>query len=127
MLQIYPSSLLLVSVFGLVDAAVVTMFSPLIGKYIDHTERLTAATRMYLLQNFTVAVSAGSGLVLLWRGVDAPRTAVYWIFVVLSIITGALSSLGATGASLSVEREWTKALSENNSEQLATMNVCNIM
>ena len=89
---------------------------------------------MYIAQNLSVAASAAAclALVLGW-GADpasaeaavpsqAPHNAVYWALVVLAIVFGAASTLGAMGASLAVEREWTKALSCGDSAALAEMN-----
>jgi iron-regulated transporter 1 len=141
MLEIHPSSLLLVSIFGLCDAAAVVVFGPAVGIFVDSMPRLKAACTMYIVQNTAVAVSAASclTLVLKWgssatgsssatatataAAAVAPHHGVaYWIFVVMAMTAGAISSIGALGATLSVEREWTKTLSGNDSDALAKMN-----
>lgn len=53
-MQVHPTSLLLVSVFGLLDAAVSVVFGASVGQWVDRTDRLLAAQRMYLLQNSEV-------------------------------------------------------------------------
>lgn len=120
------SSLILVSAFGVVDSVAVTAFAGRVGAWIDRQPRLKAAKTMYFIQNFAVALSACACVPLISKGEYIPmiehRSAMYWILVVVAILCGAASSLGATGATLSVEREWVKALCQNNSIQLAKMN-----
>lgn len=130
MLDIHPSSLLLVSIFGLCDAAAVVILGPAVGSFLDKTPRLRAACTMYVAQNACVAISAAAclALVLKWGSaatavvVTAHGGIIYWIFVVVAIMAGSLSSVGALGATLSVEREWTKTLSGGDSDALAAMN-----
>ena len=49
------------------------------------------------------------------------------VSVVLTIFVGSASSVGALGASLSVEREWTKTLHHSDPAKLAKLNAgaCN--
>jgi len=123
MLEIRPSSLLLVSVFGLCDAAAVVVGGPAVGAFVDSTPRLNAASRMYVLQNTMVAACAITCILLLWTtGGDEFRGILYWGLVVIAVATGSASSIGSLGASLSVEREWTKALCAGDSDNLAKMN-----
>lgn len=140
MLEIHPSSLLLVSIFGLCDAAAVVLFGPAVGLFVDSMPRLKAACTMYIVQNTAVAVSAASclTLVLNWGSLAYPSSSTettsgtllpsphhglaYWVFVVIAILAGSISSIGALGATLCVEREWTKTLSGTDSVQLASMN-----
>lgn len=121
MLQVHPSSLLLVSVFGLCDAATIALFGPAIGTLVDSIPRLRAACIMYIVQNVAVFTSAVMCLALLWRPEHFGDTT-YWVLVSCAIAAGSVSSLGALGASLSVEREWTKTLSCGDSVELTRMN-----
>jgi len=89
---------------------------------ICRTPRLEAACRLYIVQNASLAACAATCLSLLWGSQAGMHVAIYWTLVVLTIITGSISSLGAMGASLSVEREWTKALCASDSEALAQTN-----
>lgn len=119
MLQVHPSSLLLVSVFGLCDAATIALFGPAIGTLVDSSPRLRAACTMYIVQNVAVFASALMCLALLWQ---RPEGTIFWVLVSCAIVSGSVSSLGALGASLSVEREWTKTLSCGDSVALTQMN-----
>ena len=74
---------------------------------------------MYRLQNAAVAVSAFSAFLTSFLTIGSP---VYWITVLATILIGAVSSVGCQGSSLSVEREWTKALCQEDSTSLAAVN-----
>ena len=121
MIEIYPSSLFLVALFGICDSAAVTLLSPYIGYLVDGLPRYKAACSMYLLQNISVFVSAFGCLLLLWRKSEENAFFFYGMIAV-SILATCLSSLGATGASISVEREWTKTLCRGNDSDLAAVN-----
>ena len=83
------------------------------------TPRLAAATTMYRLQNAAVAVSAFCAFVASCLGLGS---FLYWVCVLALIFAAAVSSIGCQGSSLSVEREWTKALCQGDSASLAGLN-----
>ena len=74
---------------------------------------------MYLLQNMSVAISAGAAVAALYLNL---RDSIFWTCVACAMLAGSVSSAGALGATLSVEREWTKALCQGNSARLAHLN-----
>ena len=74
---------------------------------------------MYRLQNAAVAVSAFSAFVASYLGLGS---LLYRACVLALIFAAAISSVGCQGSSLSVEREWTKALCQGDSASLAGLN-----
>ncbi len=62
----YPDTLLLVSLYGLLDALVKLACGSAIGSFVDRTERWPAATAMYCLQNGCIAASAVCAGLLIW-------------------------------------------------------------
>ena len=74
---------------------------------------------MYRLQNAAVAVSAFCAFVASYLGLGS---FLYWVCVLALIFAAAISSVGCQGSSLSVEREWTKALCQRDSAALASLN-----
>ena len=74
---------------------------------------------MYRLQNAAVALSAFSAFVTSYLGLGS---FLYWACVLALILAAAISSVGCQGSSLSVEREWTKALCQGDSASLAGLN-----
>ncbi|CAK0739466.1 hypothetical protein CVIRNUC_001168 [Coccomyxa viridis] len=119
LLELHPDSLALVALFGLVDSLAQVLAGPYIGVFIDRTPRLAAATSMYRLQNAAVAVSAFGAFVASYLGLGS---FLYWACVLALIFVAAVSSIGCQGSSLSVEREWTKALCQGDSASLAGLN-----
>lgn len=84
------------------------------------TERLKAASSMYILQNAAICLSAVA--VLLALKITAAWPVPFWFFTSLAIIAGSISSVGCIGSAVSVEREWTKTLSQGDSNVLAHLN-----
>ncbi len=74
---------------------------------------------MYVLQNAAVALSALSALVSLQ---STQGSTWFWAGAVCTIAVGSISSVGAQGSTLSVEKEWTVVLCEGNSAALAKLN-----
>lgn len=74
---------------------------------------------MYMLQNGAVAFSALSALVSYH---SQQGSVVFWIATTITIIIGSISSIGSQGSTLSVEKEWTTALSQGDSTRLAQFN-----
>ena len=122
LVHLYDGSLFMVAVFGLLDSLVIVLSSPFLGRYVDSSERYTAATTMYFVQNIATAVSSVGLWMLLYRK-EMKHGMLGVVFVGLCILSACAASLGAVGSSISVEREWTKTLCGSNDENmLASMN-----
>lgn len=77
---------------------------------------------MYVLQNAAVALSAVSAL----AGIHfEQRSPAFWAAAVSTIAFGSISSVGAQGSTLSVEKEWTTALCSGDSIAMAKVNAGN--
>ena len=122
LIRLYDS-LFMVSLFGLFDSLSVALLTPYMASFVDSMERYQAATSMYFVQNLGTCVSSAGFLVLLSS--DWMQNGFMAIFVVsICIIAACISSLGAMGSTISVEREWTKALCGYNYDdgQLSEIN-----
>jgi iron-regulated transporter 1 len=106
-----------VSAYGLLDDAARVASGGAVGRYVDTNERRAAACRLYALQHACVAVSCAAAAAAL--ACTGPGRAVLACVVVAS---GAFAGVGASGSSLSVEREWTKALHADDAAALTTLN-----
>lgn len=74
---------------------------------------------MYVMQNTAIVLSALSALVSL----QAHQGSVFfWAGAACTIAVGSVSSIGAQGSTLSVEKEWTVVLCNGNSAALAKVN-----
>eukprot|EP00884_Botryococcus_braunii_P015391 jgi/Botrbrau1/2535/Bobra.0079s0023.1 len=119
MLELQPSSLQLVAVCGLLGSAARFLAGGAVGRYVDRTERYKAACTAYVLQNAAIAVSASAA----WLALGSRGTpALLWLFTSVAILASAVSGVGCMASLVSVEREWTKTLSQGDSEMLASLN-----
>lgn len=74
---------------------------------------------MYVMQNTAVVLSALSALVSLQ---SQQGSVFFWAGKACTIGVGSVSSIGAQGSTLSVEKEWTVVLCNGNSAALAKVN-----
>ena len=121
LLDILPNSLLLVSIFGLLDNGVRVIFGGMVGRYIDKSPRLQGAVNCYVFQNLCIA-AAGLGLSASLAGLLEHQSVSYWIIVSFSLVLAALASVGSSGIQISVERSFPKVLYQDSEADLSTMN-----
>lgn len=128
LIKLFPDSLLLVSIFGLLDNIVRLLFGSVIGQFVDRKERLEGALTCYGIQNVCIGTSAAAAavLTLLDTGKDGslqPSHTVWtWILTVIVLLAGASSSIGSLGAAVAVEREYAKTLCGHDSAALRKLN-----
>jgi hypothetical protein len=93
----------------------------LLPPWLCRVSRLRGATQMYMVQNLGCAAAAATVLPLLQ---PAPPTAPWLpgLLIALSVVCGSLSGIGAAGSNWIVERQWPKALCQENSSALAALN-----
>ena len=87
--------------WGLLDGLVSVLCGAAVGAWVDSQPRLVAASRMYLLQNSSLAASAAAALGLLWSGVRSGP--LFWAGLAVTMAAGSASTLGALGSTLSGE------------------------
>lgn len=120
LIKVYNDSLFMVALFGLLDSLVVSLASSHLGILVDSLERLKGACVMYLGQNVGIFVASIGFYILLSR--SEHDSVGDYIVVSMSIMAACLSSLGAMGATISVERGWTKALCGEDVAMLSSVN-----
>jgi len=76
---------------------------------------------MYTLQSLAVAISATFVLVAILQ-LSTDTTLLSTALKIGTIIFSALSSVASLGSTISVEKEWTKQLCQNDLKQLARLN-----
>lgn len=119
LVQLYNDSLFMVALFGLLDSLAIVLSSPYLGRYVDRSERYSAASNMYFWQNIGTFVSSLGFWILLHR--DEKKDGPVGVsFAVLCILSACISSVGAMGSCISVEREWTKSICGSNDGNILT-------
>ncbi|GAX73941.1 hypothetical protein CEUSTIGMA_g1391.t1 [Chlamydomonas eustigma] len=128
LIDLYPDSLLLVSIYGVLDNAVRVTLGGVIGSYLDRAERWPGARNCYMLQNGLI-FGAGAGMSVVLSGVlGEPGTPtedmkwLYWLLVGSSLMLSSASSIGSTGIMIAVEKRMPKLLCGENSQALSQMN-----
>lgn len=120
-LEIYKDSLFFVSLFGLVQALASILFSPSVGMYIDRAPRLKAVCVFYFLQNMGLVLAALASLVLLSNKAN-PSGTTGTLSALAVVAFGIWSRAGTMGGTIAIEKDWTKALTGTNSQELAKLN-----
>ena len=69
-IHLYQDSLLLPAIYGVISSIIVFFASPLIGKWIERTQRLREIQVSLFLQNGSVAISALSFVFYEWAPID---------------------------------------------------------
>ncbi|KAF4544417.1 Iron-regulated transporter [Lasiodiplodia theobromae] len=118
--SIYPGTLLPMSVYALSRQASAIVLSPVIGRFIDNSNRLKVVRLSIVLQRFTVATSCALFWFLAtgWSWVKALQSGALAILAVLACI----EKLCAIMNLISVERDWVVVIAEENEGALRVLN-----
>lgn len=120
MIQIMPNTLLLSALFGFTEAATRVFAGPLVGDWVDHTNRLRVVKVSLMIGNGSIVLAAVLIVMLLQDSVRQDGS--FWFLVVLLLLLGALSSVGSLGTNLAVEKEWVKIMCAGDSMMLSKTN-----
>lgn len=119
--QLRPKTLLLPSVFGLVDSAAISVFGSIIGSWMDKVTVWNCFLTSVAFQNTMVLLSGCLIFVLL----EATLNLSHLMFVLLTslaIVCGAGSSLGSLGSKICLEKKLARALTCDDSRALTQLN-----
>ncbi|XP_052159405.1 solute carrier family 40 member 1 [Oryza glaberrima] len=111
MIRIWPGSLLLTAVYGVVEASAVAALGPVVGAVVDRLSYLRVL-RLWLLAQGASFVAAGASVttLLVYGGrLAAAAAAGFPAFVALVVVTnvsGALAALSTLAGTILIEREW---------------------
>ncbi|RWS05807.1 solute carrier family 40 member 1-like protein, partial [Dinothrombium tinctorium] len=125
LIKLYPQSLLLAAIQGILNSVAVIVFSPAIGRWIEKSPRLLEAKITLFIQNGSVIISAFfASLYFIKDDVDSDYFDKQWItrvapiaFVLFSVIAQVFSC----GYTLVLEKDWLLAL-VSNQEELTHLN-----
>lgn len=119
--NIYPNTLLPMSIYALVRALAAVLFSPFIGQYIDRTDRLISIRIFIVGQRCAVICSC----MLFWTMLEKAHVLSTWVggvaLALLSVLA-CIEKLSATANTVSVERDWVVVIGNNNEAYLQDMN-----
>ncbi|CAG0920923.1 unnamed protein product [Notodromas monacha] len=120
---LFPESLALTAIYGLILAASILIFGSTIGFWIDHTPRLQAARIALLVQNCSVAVCAVILCILLtysdqWEA-EGNQTLIL-IAQIGVVLIADVASLASEAQRIILERDWIVIISGGDLEELAS-------
>ncbi|KAL8232521.1 hypothetical protein R6Q57_002299 [Mikania cordata] len=118
MINVWPDSLLLAAAYGVVESVTITLFGPLVGKWVDNSTYPKVLRVWLLTQNLSFMV-AGVTVVGLLISPDTNATK-FTLLVVLTNLSGAVAVLSTLAGTILIEREWVVVISEGHSSNLLT-------
>ena len=113
-----PNSLFLTAVYGLALSLSVFVGSPLLGKWIDKTQRLKTMGILLTIQNTAVVLSAT--LLVIQRKYGSENT-VYETYATV-IVLGSIGMLASQGCRIAIQRDWIVVVAAGESDFLAQLN-----
>ncbi|KAK6943414.1 Ferroportin-1, partial [Dillenia turbinata] len=121
MIDIWPDSLLLAAVYGVVESASTALFGPFIGQLLDRLTYLQVLRLWLLIQNLSFVI-AGCSVVglLVYADLIASRLTAFIPLIVLTNLSGALGVLSTLAGTILIEREWVVVISEDHPPEMMT-------
>ncbi|XP_075485955.1 solute carrier family 40 member 2-like isoform X2 [Primulina tabacum] len=121
MINVWPDSLLLAAVYGVVESASTALFGPLIGQWVDKLSYIQVLQLWLLSQNLSFMVAGGGVLgILVYTGSMSLNFTAFISLVVLINISGAVGVLSTLAGTILIEREWVVVISEGQSPDVLT-------
>lgn len=111
MINIWPDTLLLTALYGVVESASIALFGPLIGQWVSMLSYVKVLQLWTLTQNLSFIVAGGTVISLLrYSGL---KTMAFVSLVSLTCFSGAVAVLSTLAGTILIEREWVVVMSED--------------
>ncbi|KAL3753515.1 hypothetical protein ACJRO7_000853 [Eucalyptus globulus] len=121
MINIWPDSLLLAAVHGVVENASTALFGPIIRKWMDRLSYVKVLQLWLVTQNFSFIVAGGTVLGLLaYPDLKSTSVQAFVLLVPLTNVYGAVGVLSTLAGTILIEREWVVVMSEGQAPTLLT-------
>ncbi|GFS38550.1 iron regulated 1 [Actinidia rufa] len=143
MIHVFPNSLLLPAVYGVVESASTALFAPVVGQLVDsltyvkvysdlypfvhrtlleNSETYSNVLRFWLLtQNLSFIVAGGTVIALLvYADLKCTNFMAFMSLVILTNVSGAAGVLSTLTGTILIEREWVVVISEGHPPEVLT-------
>ncbi|CAI9111730.1 OLC1v1012023C1 [Oldenlandia corymbosa var. corymbosa] len=125
MINLWPDSLFLAAVYGMVDSASIALFGPLIGSWVDYYPYLIVVKVWLFAQNLSFLIAGGAVIALLLAlhddgKVGEGKKMAFLLMVFVINVSGAVGVLSTLAGTILVEREWVVVISQTHSEEFLT-------
>ncbi|XWS43906.1 hypothetical protein CRYUN_Cryun16bG0144900 [Craigia yunnanensis] len=121
MISVWPDSLLLAAIYGVVESASAAVFGPIIGRWVDRLTYVKVLQLWLVTQNLSFIIAGGSVMALLvFSSLKFTNLVAFISLVILTNISGAVGVLSTLAGTLLIEREWVVVISEGYPPDLLT-------
>ncbi|KAE8719143.1 Solute carrier family 40 member 1 [Hibiscus syriacus] len=121
MIGVWPDSLLLVAIYGVVESSSTALFGPIIGRWVDSLTYAKVLQLWLVTQNLSFIIAGGSVMALLvFPSLKFTSIVAFIALAILTNISGAVCVLSTLAGTILVEREWLVVISEGNPPSLLT-------
>ncbi|CAM8964720.1 unnamed protein product [Rhodiola kirilowii] len=121
MINIWPESLLLTAVYGVVETSSTALFGPMIGQLVDRFTYMKVLRLWLVTQNISFIVAGGTVVgLLVYSSLKYTNLAAFISLVVLTNVFGAVSILSTLAGTILIEREWVVIISEDHPPETQT-------
>ncbi|XP_022719859.1 solute carrier family 40 member 1-like [Durio zibethinus] len=121
MINVWPNSLLLAAIYGVVESASTALFGPIIGRWLARLSYVKVLQLWLVTQNLSFIVAGGAVMALLVFSSLKFRNLLAFIFlVILTNISGAIGVVSTLAGTILIEREWVVVISEGYPPGLLT-------
>ncbi|GAB4833250.1 Solute carrier 40 member 2 [Ancistrocladus abbreviatus] len=114
MINIWPNSLLLTAVYGLVESGSIALFGPIIGAWVDRLTYVKVLQLWSFTQNLSFVVAGGTVVALLaCSDLKSRHFMTFSLLVGVTYFSGAVGVLSTLAGTILIEREWVVVISED--------------
>ncbi|AED90628.1 iron regulated 2 [Arabidopsis thaliana] len=121
MIYLWPNSLFLTAMYGVVESGSATLFGPIVGQMIDGMSYVKVLRLWLVTQNLSFIVAGGAVVALLVvPDLKSQNFPVFATLVVLTNLSGAIGVLSTLAGTVLIERDWVVVMSEGHSPAVLT-------
>ncbi|CAH8269925.1 unnamed protein product [Arabidopsis lyrata] len=121
MIYLWPNSLFLTAMYGVVESGSAAIFGPIVGQMIDGMSYVKVLRLWLVTQNLSFIVAGGAVVALLLvPDLRSHNFPVFAILVVLTNVSGAIGVLSTLAGTILIERDWVVVMSEGHSPTVLT-------
>lgn len=121
MINLWPDSLLLAAIYGVVESASTVIFGPIIGQWVDRLTYLKVLRIWLVTQNLSFIVAGSSVVALLAMStLKFTNFTAFVLLIALTNVSGAVGALSALAGTILIEREWVVVISEGSFPEVLT-------
>uniref|UniRef100_A0A7C8Z423 Solute carrier family 40 member n=1 Tax=Opuntia streptacantha TaxID=393608 RepID=A0A7C8Z423_OPUST len=118
MINIWPDSLLLTALYGVVESASIALFGPLIGQWVNSQTYVKVLQLWTLTQNLSFIIAGGTVISLLLS--SGLKSLAFVSLVSVTYFSGAVAVLSTLAGTILIEREWVVVMSEDQPHGVLT-------